>query len=233
MSDPTVRVDELKRQAAVAAVAHVKSGMVVGLGTGSTAIHAIREIGLRLRNGALRDVVGIPTSTMSIKTAQAEGIPLATLAEHPDIDVTIDGADEVDPALNVIKGMGGALLWEKIVAQVSKEWIIVVDEGKQVRQLGTHSPLPVEVVRFGWSSQQAFLDSLGARSDLRRDSEGEPFVTDEGHYIVHCHFDGIPDPAALAARMRSRAGIVEHGMFLGLANVVYVAGAQGIATLRR
>jgi ribose 5-phosphate isomerase A len=225
--------DELKRQAAVAAVDCVESGMVVGLGTGSTAVHAIREIGRRLKAGKLKDIVGIPTSSAAMQTAREVGIPLVTLAEKPEIDVTIDGADEVDPKLNVIKGMGGALLWEKIVAQVTRRWIIVVDGSKRVTRLGTLSPLPVEVVRFGWTSQLAHLESLGAKVDLRRNGEGEPYLTDEQHYICHCRFEGIDDPPALDRRLKSRAGIVEHGMFLGLASDVFVAAASGVEVLRR
>jgi ribose 5-phosphate isomerase A len=130
--------------------------------------------------------------------------------------------------------MGGALLWEKIVAQVTRRWIIVVDAGKRVTRLGTRSPLPVEVVRFGWSSQRAYLESLGARAELRHDEEGDPYLTDEGHYIIHCSFDeGILDPHALARRLRSRAGIVEHGMFLGMASEIVVGSPSGIEALRR
>jgi ribose 5-phosphate isomerase A len=225
---------ELKRVAAIAAVARVENGMTVGLGTGSTSIHAIREIGRRMSEGVLRGVVGVPTSRAAERAAVEVGIPLTTLAEHPIVDVTIDGADEFDPQLNVIKGMGGALLWEKIVAQVTRQWIIVVDAGKRVTRLGTRSPLPVEVVRFGWSSQRAYLESLGARTELRRSEEGDPYLTDEGHYIIHCSFDeGILDPPALALRLRSRAGVVEHGMFLGMASEIFVGAPTGIEVLRR
>ncbi|MBN2370599.1 MAG: ribose 5-phosphate isomerase A [Vicinamibacteria bacterium] len=225
---------ELKRRAAHAAVDRIESGMTVGLGTGSTAVHAIREIGRRMREGALRNVVGIPTSRAAERAALEADIPLMTLAERPIIDVTIDGADEFDPRFNVIKGMGGALLWEKIVAQVTRQWIIVADAGKRVTRLGTRSPLPVEVVRFGWTSQRAHLESLGARAELRHDEEGHPYLTDEGHYIIHCSFDeGILDPHALAQRLRSRAGIVEHGMFLGMASEIVIGAPSGIEVLRR
>jgi ribose 5-phosphate isomerase A len=206
---------------------------VVGLGHGSTAIFAVCRIAQMLHEGQLQDIVGVPCSRQVEEEARRLGIPLTTLDEHPTIDLTIDGADEVDPHLNVIKGGGGALLREKVVAQASRREIIVVDESKLSPALGTHWPVPVEVVPFGWLVQAAYLESLGARPALRRDSDGSPFKTDQGNLILDCHFGPIQDPAQLAARMNERAGIVEHGLFLGLATDVIVASDQGIRHLER
>ena len=221
-------VIQLKRQAAEQAVQYVESGMVVGLGEGSTAVFAVRRIAQLLREGKLRDILGVPCSCKVEVQARALGIPLTTLEEHPVIDLTIDGADEVDPDLNMIKGGGGALLREKIVAQASCREIIAVDESKFSPALGTHWPVPVEVVAFGWRTQTGFLESLGAEPVLRLMNDGAPFKTDQGNLILDCHFGPIPDPAQLAARLRERAGIVEHGLFLGLATEVVVASGEGI-----
>jgi ribose 5-phosphate isomerase A len=223
----------LKQEAAHKAVAYVESGMVVGLGYGSTALLAVKRIGHLLRTGDLRDVVGVPCAGKVEQEAQRLGIPLTTLEEHPVVDLTIDGADEVTPGLYLIKGGGGALLHEKIVAQASRREIIVVDESKITPALGTRAAVPVEVIPFGWKSQMAYLESLGAKVSLRPDSDGGAFRTDEGNVIIDCEFGPISDPAALAARIRARAGVVEHGLFLGLATEVIVAGATGIEHLRR
>jgi ribose 5-phosphate isomerase A len=223
---------QFKQQAAERAVEFVESGMVVGLGHGSTAIFAVRRIAQLLREGQLQDIFGVPCSRQVEGEAQRLGIPLTTLDEHPVVDLTIDGADEVDPHLNVIKGGGGALLREKVVAQASRREIIVVDESKLSPALGTHWPVPVEVVPFGWRSQAAYLESLGARPVLRQNSDGTPFQTDQGDLILDCHFGPIQDPVQLAARMSERAGIVEHGLFLGLATDVIVAGEQGVRHLK-
>lgn len=226
--------NELKLMAAVAAAEFVQSGMVVGLGSGSTASLAILELGRRLQEGALADVVGVPTSNSSARLAEQVGVPLTTLAEHPLIDLTIDGADEVDPDLNLIKGLGGALLREKIVAQASERLVIVVDESKLVDRLGTRAPVPVEVIRFGWRSHLPFLESLGARPVRRLDADGGPVVTDEGNFLLDCHMTGgIEAPQELARRLKSRAGLVEHGLFLGLATEVVVSSVEGIRVLRR
>ncbi len=221
----------LKRQAAERAVEFVESGMVVGLGVGSTAIFAVRRIAELLKGGQLRNISGVPCSIQVEQAARQMGIPLTTLDEHPVVDLTIDGADEVDPHLNLIKGGGGALLREKIVAQASRREIIVVDESKLSTTLGTHWPLPVEVVPFGWRSQADYLASLGGRITPRRNDDGTPFHTDQGNLILDCHFGPISQPAQLAARLNERAGIVEHGLFLGLATDVIVAGPQGIRHL--
>ncbi len=226
-------IGRLKQEAAHKAVEYIESGMVVGLGYGSTALLAVKHIGHLLRTGALRDIVGIPCAKKVEEEAKRLGIPLTTLEEHPVIDLTIDGADEVSPALDLIKGGGGALLHEKIVAQASKREIIVVDERKLTPALGTRFPVPVEVIPFGWKSQLAYLESLGAKVALRPDGDNGPFRSDEGNFIIDCEFGPIADPAALGARIKARAGIVEHGMFLGLASEVIVARADGIEHIRR
>jgi ribose 5-phosphate isomerase A len=202
--------------------------MVVGLGTGSTAIHAIRRIGELLREGAPRNVVGVPTSSASASAAAELGIPLTTLLEHPVVDLTIDGADEVDPALDLVKGGGGALFHEKVVAQASLREVIVVDEAKLSPRLGTLHPLPVEVVPFGATPEVEYLEDLGASVVLRLNEAGDAFVTDEGNWILDCTFGPIADPEQLGARIDRRAGVVEHGLFLGLTTDLVIAGPSGI-----
>ncbi|MCX7683089.1 MAG: ribose-5-phosphate isomerase RpiA [Anaerolineae bacterium] len=218
---------ELKRRAAEYAVEFIAPGMVVGLGHGSTAIFAVRRIAELLQQGRLWDILGVPCSRQVEAEARALGIPLTSLEEHPVVDITIDGADEVDPALNVIKGGGGALLREKIVAQNSRREIIVVDESKLSPALGTKWAVPVEVLPFGWRTQASFLESLGAEVKVRQGEDGSVFKTDQGNLILDCHFGPIADPYALADRLNGRAGIVEHGLFLGLVTDVVVAFAQG------
>jgi ribose 5-phosphate isomerase A len=226
--------DILKREAAERAVDFVQSGMVLGLGSGSTANFAIDCIGARLRAGALRDIVGVPTSEATAARARRLGIPLSTLIEQPVLDLVVDGADEVDPELNLIKGLGGALLREKIVEIAARRFVVVVDESKLVARLGTRGPLPVEVTQFAWEVHVRWLASLGCRAELRRESGGAPYVTDNANYIVHCTFPaGIPDPAGLARTLIERPGIVEHGLFLGMATDVVVAGSQGIRLMAR
>ena len=225
------RVEQLERQkqaAAERAVAWVESGMVVGLGAGSTAAYAVRAVATLLQQGRLRDVVGVPCSSAVEAAAQRLGIPLTTLDECGAIDLTIDGVDEVDPGLNLIKGGGGALLHEKIVAQASRREVIVVDASKPSPRLGTRRPLPVEVVPFGWGSQRRFLESLGAQVTVRQTSHGEPFLTDQGNLIFDCAFGPIADPIALARGLDARAGIVGHGLFLGLATDLLVASEHGV-----
>jgi ribose 5-phosphate isomerase A len=226
-------LDELKRKAAWHAVQFVQSGMVVGLGHGSTAAFAVRRIAELLREGQLRDILGVPCSVHVEEEAQRLGIPLTSLDEHPVVDLTIDGADEVDPNLDLIKGDGGALLWEKIVAQASRREVIVVDESKLSPALGTHRAVPVEVAVFGWRSQLSFVESLGARATLRTRADGTPFETDEGHLILDCDFGPLREPGKLATELDRRAGVVEHGLFLNLATDVIVAGDEGIDHLKR
>jgi ribose 5-phosphate isomerase A len=192
----------------------------------------MRCIAQRLREGRLRDILGVPCSRQVAEEARGLGIPLTTLNEHQFIDLTIDGADEVDLNLNLINGGGGALLHEKIVAQASRREIIVVDESKLSPALGTHWPLPVEVVSFGWRTQATFLETLGAEPTVRLDGEGRPFRTDQGNLILDCDFRPIADPVALAAELAARAGIVEHGLFIGLATDVVVAAEGDVEHLR-
>ncbi len=212
-----------KRDAAERAVQLVCSGMVLGLGTGSTAKFAVEAIGRRLASGELEALTAVPTSNQTRDLARSLGIPLTTLDEHPVVDLTIDGADEIDPAENLIKGGGGALLREKIVATASRKLVIVADETKLVERLGASFPLPIEVVRFGWKAHAAPLRELGAEPELRRNAAGSPYETDEGHYILDCRFaGGIPDPALVERTLRSRPGVVETGLFLGMSPEVIV-----------
>ncbi len=226
-------IDQLKREAAEYAVRFVESGMIVGLGEGSTAIWAVRRIGELLRSGEVRNILGVPCSVRVEREARAVGIPLTTLDGHPTVDVTIDGADEVDPNLELIKGGGGALLREKIVAQATRREIIVVDESKLSPALGTHWPVPVEVIPFGSASQIMYLQSLGAATTVRRTADDAPYKTDQGNLIVDCKFPPISDPAELGVSLKARAGIVEHGLFIALASDVIVAGEGGIRHLQR
>jgi ribose 5-phosphate isomerase A len=207
--------------------------MVVGLGGGSTAALAVQRLAALLHEGQLKDILGVPCSLQVEQEARELGFPLTMLEEHPQLDLTIDGADEVDPNLNLIKGGGGALLREKIVAQASRREIVVVDESKLSPTLGTHWPLPVEVLPFGWRSHIPFLESLGARVVLRHDIEGNPFQTDQGNWVLDCQFGPILDPKCLAAELSQRAGVIEHGLFLGLATDVVVAADDGIRHLKR
>lgn len=214
---------DAKRAAALRAVELVRSGMVVGLGTGSTAWFAVQEIGRRLAANELRDIVGIPTSRATRDHAQSVGIRLGTLEDRPFVDLTIDGADEVDPLGNLIKGHGGALLWEKIVATASRKLVIVVDPSKLVPRLGSTRALPVEVVTFGWGTHVAVIRDLGAEPGLRRTASGEPVRTDQGHFILDCQFAaGISDPQAVERVLRGRPGVVETGLFLGFKPEVIV-----------
>jgi ribose 5-phosphate isomerase A len=225
--------EKLKQQAAEHAVENVQSGMIVGLGHGSTAIWAVRKIAQLIQAGTLRNVLGIPCSVLIESEARELRIPLTTLEDHPVIDITIDGADEVDPQLNLIKGGGGALMREKIVAQASKREIIVVDESKLVPALGTHWAIPVEVIPFGYGSQMDYLQSLGAEVKIRQDKDNHPFKTDQGNLILDCKFGPLPDAAALAEKLKLRTGIVEHGLFIALATEVIVAGSEGIREIKR
>jgi ribose 5-phosphate isomerase A len=219
---------ELKKQAAERAVELIESGMVVGLGHGSTAILAVQRIAKLLKEGKLRKVFGVPCSGQVAEAARNLGIPLTTLEEHPSIDLTIDGADEIDGNLDLIKGGGGALLREKIVAQASRREVIVVDESKLSHALGTQRALPVEVIPFGWQSQALYLESLGATVILRKDDNEKRFMTDQGNLILDCNFGPIADPESLAEALNARAGIVEHGLFLGLATDLIVGHAKGV-----
>ena len=208
-----------KQSAAESAVALVENGMILGLGTGSTAKLAVDALGKRVAGG-LR-ITGIPL-----------GIPISTLDEHPEIDLTIDGADEVElGSLNLVKGLGGALLREKIVASASKRLVIIVDESKLVERLGSRFAVPVEVVPFGWTATARRLQALGAQITLRISADSKPFITDGGHYIVDCTFGPIASAAKLDSELNGIVGVVEHGLFLGMATQVIVAGQSGVKVL--
>jgi ribose 5-phosphate isomerase A len=222
--------DAEKEVAARASLKYVHDGQIVGLGTGSTATIAIRLLGERVRAGL--KIRGIPTSIASRDLATQLGIPLTTFEEVQQIDVTIDGADEFDPALNLIKGGGGAMLREKIVASASKQLVIVTDSSKQVPMLGKF-PLPVEIIGFAEPLIAKKITDLGAQVVRRQDASGKPYMTDEGHHILDCHFGQIPDPPALACTLSEMAGIVEHGLFVGMASVVLMANAGQVEEIRR
>ena len=225
--------DELKQKTACQAVEFIESGMIVGLGTGSTTAFAVIRIGERLKSGDLKNIVGIPTSIRTEKLAGDLNIPLCSLDDQPDIDVTIDGADEVDPDLNLIKGGGGALLWEKVVAQASRRNIIIVDQSKLSPCLGTHWAVPIEVIPFAVKTEENFLKSLGAAVTLRTAEGGQPYKTDQDNFILDANLGEIADPNGIAARLNQRAGIVEHGLFLGLASDVIVSAEDDIRHLKR
>lgn len=225
--------EALKRAAAERAAEWIRDGMTLGLGTGSTVRHLLDVIAERRADGAWQDVVGVPTSEDTAERSRRLGIPLATLAQRPRVDLTIDGADEVDPELNLIKGLGAALLREKIVAAASRQLVIVADASKVVDRLGTRAPLPVEVDPFGEAIQPAFLRELGAEPVLRV-RDGAPVVTDGGNRIYDCRFaDGIADPRSLETRLALRPGIVDCGLFLGMATAVVIADAGGVQVRTR
>ncbi len=220
----------LKQLAGEKAAEYVKDGMIVGLGTGSTTYYAIKKIGARVEEGL--EIIGIPTSIQTEKIAMEWRIPLSNLREHPAIDVTLDGADEMDPNLDLIKGMGGALLREKIVANASKKEIIVIDPTKLVDKLGTKSPLPVEVSAFGWNKCKEALEGLGGIPELRL-KDGEPFQTDNGNFVIDCRFDGIEDPIWLESTINNIPGVMENGLFLRLASLVIIGTESGVKLLER
>ena len=207
--------------------------MRLGLGTGSTVRPLLELLAARLRDGSLINVTGVPTSEDTARRCNSLGIPLGTLDEHPRLDVALDGADEVGPALALIKGLGGALLREKLVALAARRFVIIADASKRVRRLGTKAPLPVEVIPFAWTTHIAFFESLGAEPVLRAAADGSPYRTDSGNYIVDCRFPkGIGDPTAVARALDRRPGIVEHGLFLRMADVAFIAAPQGVRELR-
>lgn len=220
----------MKKKAGEYAVRYVESGMVVGLGTGSTVAYTIKKLGGMVAEGL--DIVGIPTSKESESLARSLGIRLSTLEENPVADVTIDGADEVDPNLDLIKGMGGALLREKIVARASKTEVIVADDSKLVELLGTKSPLPVEVVPFGWGTVKKSVEKLGCMAVLR-EKDGRPYVTDNGNLILDCRFQSIKEPQKLEKELNNITGVVENGLFIGIADKVVVASDEGVKELSR
>ncbi len=224
---------ELKREAGREAARRVGSGMRVGLGTGSTVAHFLDQLGLLLARGELTDVVGVPTSIRTERAARELGIPLGSLSELAPLDLTVDGADEVTPELDLIKGLGGALLREKMVVQASKRFIVIVDDAKLVGRLGERAPVPVEVAPFQIGIHMAWFAELGAEPKLRMSRSGDPYRTDNGNPVIDCWFEGgIADPAALDRRIASRAGLVESGLFLNLADEAIVAGRDGVSRRR-
>lgn len=233
-SSPSSSAEERKRAAAAEALEGVRSGMRLGLGTGSTMDHFIGLLGERLRSGQLRDVVGVPTSERTASRARDLGIPLQELHQAQPLDLAVDGADEVDPRLQLVKGLGGALLREKMIVQAAERFVVIVDDGKRVERLGTRNPLPVEVVRFGWQAHIAWLEQSGIRAGLRWAEGGEAYLTDNGNHILDLDFDGgIDDASALQRLLERRAGVVETGLFLNMASRVIVAGDDGITVLVR
>jgi ribose 5-phosphate isomerase A len=229
-------MDELKRQAAARALEHVRDGMKLGLGTGSTAKHFVELLGERVRAGL--DVIGVPTSEATLADAARCGIPLTTLDDIDRLDLTVDGTDEIDPSLNLIKGGGGALLREKIVAAASDRMIVIADDSKWVEVLGRF-PLPVEVVPFGLAATRRAISEAIAQSGnsgqmmLRKGRDGHVFVTDGGHWIIDAHLGRIADAGRLAGLLASIPGVVEHGLFVGLASMAILAGPRGIRVVER
>lgn len=226
----TINTDTLKQQAAGKAVDLVNNGMVVGLGSGSTAAYAIDMLAQRVKEGL--NIVAIATSEHSHRQAEQAGIRMTSFAHYPFIDLTIDGADQVErSSLNLIKGLGGALLREKIVALASKKLIIIVDESKVVDVLGERSPLPVEVIPFGMDLTKSRINRLCSQVNLRLDSKGEPTVTDSGNYILDCQFGKIENAAALDRELKLLTGVAETGLFVNLTTMVIVAAQNGISYL--
>jgi len=220
---------QLKKQAGEYAVTEfVRSGMLLGLGFGSTAIHGVNKIGELIQSGELTNITAIACANQTESLARQLGIPLVEFTPDTVIDLTIDGADEVDPQFNLIKGGGGALTREKVVAIASKREVIVVDEGKLSDVLGTNWHIPIEVVPFGWQAQIGFLRNLGAEPIRRALEDGSPLITDQHNYIIDANFGLITDPEGLGAKIKARPGIVEHGLFLGLATDLIVASMNGI-----
>lgn len=228
-----------RQRAALKALEYVHDHMTLGLGTGATARHFIDALGEALRRGELHDIRGVPTSQGSAEQARRLGIPLTTVSQARELDLAVDGADEVDPDLNLIKGLGRALLREKIVEIHARVFVVVVDEGKLVDRLG-RGPLPVEIVPFEAETHVGWLNTLGCRAELWLEDDGRPVVTDNGNYLARCWFSapgsagtGIVDPDALARRLADRPGIVEHGLFLHMASRVVVGTEDGTMVLER
>jgi len=222
--------EDLKREAAEAALGYVKSGMVLGLGTGSTARLFLNGVARLVADGM--DLKGVPTSLATAEAAKDLGVPLTSLEERPSVDLAVDGADEVDPKLDLIKGLGGALFREKIVAAAAQQFVVIVDESKLVSRLGVKAPVPVEVHPFGWRFAAKSLESLGASVDLRRAS-GEAFRTDNGNHILDARFRSLASVEKLAGQIDAIPGVVGHGLFLKMAGLVLVGTGKGVRTLRR
>jgi len=226
-------IDNAKKRAASEAVKHVKDGFTVGLGSGSTAAYAIKEIGRRIQREKLQ-ILGVPTSHQALRLAVDSGIPMTTLDEHPQLTFTIDGADQIDRELNLIKGMGGALTREKIVASATKRLVIVADETKMAEKLGKDQPLPLEVLPFALPTVIPRIQKLGG-SPILREGTGKvgPVVTDNGNFIVDADFGPIDSPKTLNSQLKSVPGVIETGLFIGMADVVYVGKPAGVDRLNR
>jgi ribose 5-phosphate isomerase A len=222
--------DQEKEAAARASLRFVRDGDIVGLGTGSTAVYAVRFLGERVQAGL--KIRGIPTSVHTQELATSLGIPLTTLDEVQEIDVTIDGADEFDPQLRLIKGGGGALLREKIVASATRKFVIIADSSKQVSVLGKF-PVPVEVIKFAEALVAKKITAMGAAVKVRADASGRKFITDEGNHILDCHFGQIPDPPALARKLETTPGVVEHGLFIGMASIALIGKGTQVLEIPR
>jgi ribose 5-phosphate isomerase A len=222
-------LDHEKELAARASLRFVQDGQIVGLGTGSTAAYFVRFLGEKVRGGL--KIKGIPTSSRTRELAASLGIPLTTLDQCQQIDVTIDGADEIGPGLQLIKGGGGALLREKVVASASKKLVIIADSTKQVEALGRF-PLPVEVVGFAQALVAKKIEMLGAAVKLRQNADGKPYVTDEGHHILDCSFGRINDPPALARVLSDMPGVMEHGLFIGMTSIALVGKGEEVIEVR-
>jgi ribose 5-phosphate isomerase A len=225
--------EDLKRRAADAAVEQVRSGMVLGLGSGTTVAYALQRLAKMLQAGKIVDICGVPSSIQTEIQAQQLGIPLTGLDRHPILDLTFDGADEVDPDLNLIKGGGGALLREKVLAQASRRTVFIVDQSKLSPRLGSHWPLPVEVIHFAVKSIEIYLTSIEASVELRQTAEGTLFRTDQNNVIIDANFGPIENARELATKLADRAGIVAHGLFLDMADEVIVAEEHAVRHLRR
>jgi ribose 5-phosphate isomerase A len=224
----------LKQQAARKALSLVRDGMTLGLGSGSTTTYFVEMLGEKVAAGDLTDIHGVPTSEATAQRATELGIPLTTLEACSHLDMAVDGADEVDPNLNLIKGLGRALLREKIVEIHAHRFVVIVDESKLVERLGQGGPLPVEIVTFQAKAHIRWLNTLGCRAEQWHEDDGSPVVTDNGNYLARCWFEGgIPDPYELAERLSQRPGIVEHGLFLDMASEVIVAGEDGVRIVAR
>ena len=224
----------LKLQAAAEAINYIENGMTLGLGSGSTVNYFLELLGKKLSSGELKDVQGVPSSEVTAMKSRQYGVPLTTLSKVKILDLTIDGADEVDSNLNLIKGLGHALLREKILAVYSKDYLIIVDETKLVNRLGEKKPLPVEIIKFEAEIHINWLETLGCKTELYLTEHGTPIETDNGNYIALCRFqNGIENPLLLAEVIKRQPGIVEHGLFLNMARHVIVSTSEGLRVLER
>lgn len=227
-------IEGAKRRAARAAAAHVQKGSVIGLGSGSTTLHFIQIIGSHLKSGKLSDILGIPTSHQAAAEAIKVGIPLTSLDEHPKLDITIDGADQIDRNLDAIKGGGGALLREKVLASASKKFILIADSRKLTTRLGESCPLPIEVLPFAIKPVLDRIRNLGAKAKIRVGSgKLGPVVTDNGNFIIDAEFGAIDDPWSLQRKLKALTGVLETGLFLGLTDIVYIGTQDSVKDLRR